>query len=438
MFIKSNKNNGKLTLQSNCLLKDFMSIAIDAQNIVKKSHWSASMLVSGACIGGGMLAMPIQTAEAGFFVSLAMLFICWLFMAFTGLLLIESTLWFKDNAHFSSMSMSLLGQGGRALSLSVYLFMNYASLVAYTAGGAALLDQWLHNLSGISLGYSGSCILFTLIFGTIVYLGSLFIGKINSLLMIAMVLAYLNLVGIGFPSIHLEHLNSHSSWQQGISAIPLILAAYSYQMIVPSLCSYLNYDIRALKKSILIGTTLPFIVYMTWLFVIHGIIPFEGANGLKEAFIKGSSATEPLKAHLNTSFLKILADSFAFFALVTSYLSLSLALFDFIKDLFKSLSVNKKNPNVLDKNKIILLSLAPSLILAVFYPRALLEFLDLSGGFGDVLLSGLIPITMIWVGRYRKNMKSEYQVPGGKWALLLAAGFATFIFLLTFSKQFIF
>ena len=112
----------------------------------RKSTLSAALLVAGACIGGGMLAMPIQTAEAGFFPSLFMMGLCWIFMTFTGLLLVEATLWMKDRAHFSTMTTTFLGKWGNAICLIVYLFMNYASLVAYTAGGAALLDQWVQDL----------------------------------------------------------------------------------------------------------------------------------------------------------------------------------------------------------------------------------------------------------------------------------------------------
>ena len=83
-----------------------------------------------------MLAMPIQTAEAGFFPSFLAVLCSWVFMCFTGLLLVEATLWVKEGAHFSTLATALLGKTGRSISLVVYLFMNYTSLVAYTAGGA--------------------------------------------------------------------------------------------------------------------------------------------------------------------------------------------------------------------------------------------------------------------------------------------------------------
>lgn len=403
---------------------------ITAEITSQKSSLSAALLVAGACIGGGMLAMPIQTAEAGFWPSLLMLGLSWVFMTFTGLLLVESTLWMKNRAHFSTLTTAFLGRWGNALCLIVYLFMNYASLVAYTAGGAALLDQWMIDLFHFSLGYAGSCIAFTILFGSAIYLGSFFIGKINSLLVLAMIFAYLNLVGSGVASLDLQNLAPRSAWWQGVSSIPLILAAFSYQMIVPSICSYLNYQVKPLKKAIILGTSIPLIVYAIWLLLIHGLIPFEGAGGLQEAFLKGTGTTDPLKKHFGSLFLKIMADGFAFCALVTSYLSLSLGLFDFIRDVFRNIKIE------IEKNLITLLSLIPSLGLAILYPRALLEFLDMSGGFGDALLSGLIPVAIVWIGRKRKE-KTDYQAPGGKGALLVTGFLALAVFTYQMVKIFV-
>lgn len=406
-----------------------MSQAATAELPLQKSFLSASLLVAGACIGGGMLAMPIQTAEAGFFPSLFMLALSWIFMTFTGLLLVEATLRMKNNAHFSSLTTTFLGKWGNALCLIVYLFMNYASLVAYTAGGASLLDQWIVDCFGSSIGYMGSCTVFTIIFGATIYLGSIFIGKMNSLLVIAMIFAYVNLVGSGLSSVEPQYLIDRSSWWQGVSSVPLLLAAFSYQMIVPSVCSYLNYQVKPLKKAIVLGTLVPFIVYAIWLLLVHGLIPFEGAGGLQEAFLKGTGTTDPLKKHFSSLFLKIMADGFAFCALVTSYLSLSLGLFDFIQDAFRDVKIE------IQKNTITLLSVVPALGLALLYPRALLDFLDMSGGFGDALLSGLIPVALVWVGRKRQNSKeSPYTAPGGNAALLATASIALVIFVCQWVK----
>ena len=115
-----------------------MTALIEAK-IEKSNFWISTFLVSGTCIGGGMLAMPIQVAEAGFFLTLLNLFICWVFMTFTGLLLVEATLWLKNETHFASLSRFLVGNWLKFIALAVYLFMNYASLIAYTASGASLI-----------------------------------------------------------------------------------------------------------------------------------------------------------------------------------------------------------------------------------------------------------------------------------------------------------
>ena len=197
-------------------------------------------------------------------------------------------------------------------------------------------------------------------------------------------------------------------------------------MVVPSICLQLNYDPVKLKKAIILGTTIPFVVYTFWLFIIHGVVPQEGENGLLNALDRGASATEPLRAQFGHWSLTYLSDFFAFFAIITSYLGLSLALFYFLKDCFQEVKIS------MTKNAIILASIVPTLLLAMMFPKALVQCLDISGGYGDTILSGLIPIAMVWMGRYRKKLTGEFSVPGGKLGLIAAAAFYLFIFALQF------
>ena len=352
-----------------------------------------------------MLALPVQTANAGFMYSALGIVICWAFMTYTGLLLVEATLWIKNETHFTSLSRILVGNGVRILALLVYLFMNYLSLVAYTAGGAALIKNNVEAHFGITLNYEICCALFTLFFGSMIYLGAQIVGKLNMLFMIGMVIAYFGLTSLAIGHVKMSQLIYQHDWTQGLGIFSIILATFSYQMVVPSICLQLNYDAEKLKKAIVIGTTIPFVIYTCWLFIIHGVVP---QGGLLDALNRGASATEPLRAQFEHWSLTFLSDIFAFFAIVTSYLGLSLALFYFLKDCFHDVKIN------LSKNAIILSSIVPTLFLAMMFPKALVQCLDISGGYGDTILSGLIPISMVWVGRYRKKMTGEFRVPGGK------------------------
>ena len=103
-------------------------------------------------------------------------------------------------------------------------------------------------------------------------------------------------------------------------------------------------------------------------------------------------------------------------------MGIGLGLFDFLSD---GLKVKEKGWN---RFWLILLVVAPSIIFAVSYPRAFLEALDATGGFGDAVLNGIIPALMVWSGRYYKRLKSELPVWGGRVTLILVILFSLFVF----------
>lgn len=397
--------------------------ASEAETMQKSDFWSVTLLVSGTCIGGGMLALPVQTAHAGFFLSSIGILLSWVFMTYTGLLLVEATLWIKNETHFSSLSRILIGNGARLIALATYMFMNYTSLVAYTAGGARLVGLWAHNFAGISLSYEMSCVVFTMMFASLIYLGAKLVGRINLLFMGGLITTYIALVFFDVGHINAEHFVFRPAWREGLGIFSMILATFSYQMIVPSLCYQLNYDSQQLKKAVITGTTIPCVVYLLWLFIIHGVVPADGANGLKDALAQGASVTEALRVHVKHWSLTLLSDLFALFAVVTSYLGLSLALFFFLKDCFFELKVKATN------NAIIMASIVPTLLLSMLFPKALINCLDMSGAYGDTILSGLIPVTMVWIGRYKMGKTGDFRVPGGKVTLSVVAAFYAFIML---------
>lgn len=394
----------------------------------KASFWTAVLLITGTCIGGGMLALPVQTAEAGFILSFVNLLVSWAFMAFTGLLLVEASLFVKQDAHFSSLSRILLGHGMKVVALVVYLFMNYASLVAYVAGGAVLIQEWIAQGFDYALCYPVACVLFSCLFGFVLFLGAKIVSQLNFLFVLVLAASYFILVSFGSSHINFSYLIFKPAYKQAIGSIPLILASFSYQMVVPSVCSLLHYEAKSLKKVILYGTAIPCVIYIIWLCMVHGVVPYDGVYGLKQAYTQGRSATLGLKHSLDSKLLGAFSDLFGFLAVVTSYLGLSLALFDFLKDCFKELKISMRLYSV------ILLTIIPTLILAIFFPKALLQCLDISGGYGDTLLAGIIPVLMVYIGRYKKQLQSTYKAPFGKPALYVTALFFLMILIKEISQ----
>lgn len=383
----------------------------------KQSLLGATLLIAGTCVGGGILALPVETGMAGFVPSILTMTLAWIFMTTTGLYYAEANLWLSKGSHVMTMASQLLGPLGKYASLVLFLFIDYASLVAYNAAGGTLLGHFFEKILSLHISRSTELFLFAVLFGSLLYLGTKVIGRINSILMAGLIAAYAALIGLGITEVKASMLST-LGFKYAPTALPLVLTTFSFQMIVPSLTPYLNRDSKAIKKAIIFGTSIPFAVYLIWQAVVLGIVPVEA---LSSAFTQGSAATEPLRAALNNRALMACADAFAFFAIVTSYLGIGLSLYDFLSD---SIHLPRKGIGKIFLSALVLI---PSLFFAIVYPRAFLVALEVTGGYGDTLLNGLIPISMIWVGRYVKNLQGPMRVWGGKRLLVVMALFALLV-----------
>jgi tyrosine-specific transport protein len=382
----------------------------DSQEKVRKgSILSAMFLVAGTCVGGGMLALPVATGISGFLPSIAVMLICWLAMTLSALLLIEVSLWMEEGVHLISMTSRILGPFGKAVSWFLYLFICYASLIAYTAGGGFQVATAVSHYLNLPLLKEYGSVLFVVVFGAVIYLGSRVVGRVNAILFIAMVGAYFALVAVGAHEVDSELL-SHQQWSGSLIAVPLLLTAFSFQTMVPSLTPYLKSNVSALRWAVIGGTTIALVIYAIWQSLILGIVPVEGPHGLAEALARGEPATQFLKEHVEGPWVYQIAEFFAFFAIITSFLGIALGLFDFLAD---GLKIRKKGSG---KLLLGLLIVVPTLICATQFERVFLVALEISGGFGDSILNGLIPVLMIWIGRYHLKLDKEasFRLPGGK------------------------
>lgn len=368
---------------------------------------AASFLVAGTCIGGGMLALPVATGLSGFIPSLVMLLICFVTMTATGLLLVEASLWMKEGAHMVSMTEELLGKRAKALCWVLYLFIGYGSIVAYTAAGGMEISRVasLLELGDFSKGWS--CLLFLLLFGVIVDFGAKVVGRINAILFTGMIAAYFWIIAQGGGEVQPELL-SERVWRTSILGIPLILTSFSYQSMVPSLTPYLKRSANALRFAVIGGTTITLFVYVVWQGLVLGIVPMYGDGSLTQALVEGAPVTSYLRSAMDGKWLAIGIDFFSFFAIVTSFLGITLGLFDFLSD---GLKIPKKG---LGKVALGSLIVVPTLLLAVYFERIFLIALDATGGFGDSILSGIFPALMVWIGRYVQKRNGAKCLIGGK------------------------
>ena len=247
-----------------------------------------------------------------------------------------------------------------------------------------------------------------MIFSPIVYLGTLWVDRLNLLLMAGIIITYLLFIFISFPHVQLDFLK-RAHWSKAGWALPVVFSAFGYQSLIPTLMSYMNRNVKKVRLAIICGTSIPLLIYVIWEWLILGIVPLEGPNGLQETLIKGQNAVYPLKEFVGPSLLSI-GQAFALFAMTTSYIGISIAFVDFLAD---GLKINKKK----GLNKLglcMLVFLLPTLI-SIFDPSIFITALHYAGGLGVALLLGGMPILMVWAGRYRqKRSLEDQQLPGGR------------------------
>ena len=275
---------------------------------------SASFLVTGTCIGGGILGIPIISGFTGFFPSVIVITYCWIFMTITGLLFLEATLWMKRGSHIITISDRLLGRSGKIVSWIVYLFVSYASLVAYIAGGGQQIAVVLGRFLNIHLGNNNGECIFAILFCPVIYFGYKLTSRINFVFVIGMIVAYLGLLIFSISEIDIN-LVKRTNWdlKEMVSMVPLILAMFSYPGIVPTLVPHLNNNVKDLRISIVLGTTLSYVAYVVWQFVILGTIRYEGAHGLATAYEKGESLAKYLFFVHSNPWFAFMVQFFAFF-----------------------------------------------------------------------------------------------------------------------------
>lgn len=370
------------------------------------------LLVAGTSIGGGMLALPILTSVTGFIPSLCIYLLCWLFMASTGLLFLEITQWMHREANIVSMAQRTLGRPGKIVAWILYLFLFYSLNIAYIVESGKTVVEFANGQMADWMGP----IIFLILFAPCIAISTALAGRINLILMAGLILSYICFVVLGIRYINPQLLIS-ANWLQAPRALPIAFTSFAFQGIIPTLASYLQYDVHKGRKAILIGSFIPLIAYTIWQTLIMGIVPIDGANGLAEALQNDLNAIQAIKYFVNNEYIYAIGQSFAFFALITSFLGVTLGLRDFLAD---GLNIKK---TIYGRMCLLSLIFIPPLLVAIIYPNIFLTMLEYAGGIGCALLLGLLPIIMVWRGRYHLHMKEKQQLFGGKCVLAILAVF---------------
>ncbi|MGD8119088.1 aromatic amino acid transport family protein [Vibrio sp. TRT 29B02] len=373
----------------------------------KSKVLGSTLIIAGTTIGAGMLALPLASAGIGFTTSLIIMIALWALMAYTALLMIEVHQHADQDATLHTLANQFLGIKGKWVASFAMMFLFYALCAAYIAGGGAQFAERIATFSGVEVSPTTSTVLFTLLVAAVVTIGTATVDKVNRVLFSIKIIAMVMVLTFLAPNVTESYLLSMPV-EQGlvIAAIPVIFTSFGFHGSIPAIVNYLDGHTPSLRKAILIGSAIPLVIYVFWQVVTLGVV--NQSQLLENQGL--SSLISTLATTVHRSNLAQTIGIFADLALLTSFLGVSLGLFEFLGD-----KINKSG-NGGSRVLVGLVTFLPPMGFALFYPQGFIAALGYAA-IALVVLAIFLPILMVKKARQQASTQS-YQVLGGNVGLI--------------------
>ena len=369
----------------------------------------STLLVAGTMIGAGMLAMPLTSAGIGFGFTLVLLLGLWALLTFSALLFVELYQTAESDAGIGTLAEQYFGKAGRIIATAVLIIFLYALIAAYVSGGGSLLKDLLPE----SFGDKVSILLFTVIFGSFIVIGTHSVDKINRVLFFVMLAAFAVVLSLMLPEIKFDNLMATPIDNALIiSASPVFFTAFGFHGSIPSLNKYLDGNVKALRISILAGSVITLCAYILWQMSTHGLLT---QNEFLQILKEDATLNGLVKATLAITGSNMIAGAvklFSTLALVTSFLGVGLGLLECIEDLLKR-SFNISAGRI----SLGLMTFIPPLVFALFYPEGFILALGYAGQM-FAFYAVVLPVSLVWKAR-RTHTYLPYKVWGGNLTLII-------------------
>ncbi len=370
--------------------------------------FGSTLIIAGTTIGAGMLALPLASAGLGFTAATLIMLGIWCLMAYTAMLMLEVHQHANRDATLHTLAQQFLGAKGRMLATFSVFFLFYALCAAYIAGGGSQLNIKINQFFGLEQTHLGA-VLFTIAAAIVVAIGTHSVDVVNRVLFGLKIIALVVMLFLLLPNIKMSNLIAMPMGQGLLFAsLPVIFTSFGFHGSIPSIVNYVGKDIKALRKILLVGSAIPLVVYILWQLAIQGIF-------LQSELIQNSdlgSFIASIETTLRTSMVSQTVSLFADLALATSFLGVSLGLFDFLAD---SLHRNKSSGH---RFQVALITFVPPLGFALFYPQGFITALGYAA-IALTILAVFMPVALVWSKR-QQNYRGDYVVKGGKTGLIIA------------------
>ncbi len=346
------------------------------QKLARPSVLGGAMIIAGTAVGAGMFSIPIVTSGVWFSGSVALLVYTWACMLLSGLMILEATLHYPSGASFNTMVKDLLGKGWNAVNGLSVAFVLYILTYAYISAGGSIIAHTLEGIVGV--GQTTAGLVFALVVAFIVWLSTRAVDRLSTILIGGMVITFVMSVGDMFthvqPAVLFNTDDDQASYlPYALAALPYLLTSFGYHGNIPGLVKYYHKDSSSVVRSLVYGTLLALAIYILWQYVIQGNI---ARDAFKQVIAEGGNIGSLLKQMGNVSSSQTvsqLLNAFSYMALASSFLGVSLGLFDYLADFCKF------KDDAVGRSKTALVTFVPPTLAALLFPNGFLYAIGFAG-----------------------------------------------------------
>ncbi|WP_318488223.1 amino acid permease [Photobacterium leiognathi] len=378
----------------------------------------SSLIIAGTALGAGMLAIPMVLAQFGLLSGTILMLVIWSGTTYSALLLLEASIKVRGGLGMNTIAKQSLGKGGQLITNGLLYALLICLLMAYIIGAGDLVHKMVLNL-GLDISLVQSQILFAVIAGGIVAAGTGVIDKLNRVLFLLMLAVLVITLFALVPNMSLAHFftATNDSSIDLIKTSAVLFTSFGFFPVIPSLVSYNENATHAqLRNMVLLGSLIPLVCYLLWLYAIVGSLSYEQLTQF-------NNVSELINV-LATRFegIHVILSIFTGLALLTSFFGVALSLFDQNIDLFKQ-----------NRAVTYVLTFILPLLGAIFAAEKFLAVLSYAGLI-MVFIAVFIPMMMA-INLRKSEGKTQtaisndeyYEVGGGQIAMMVCFSFGLFL-----------
>ncbi len=385
----------------------------------KKPLLFGAMMTAGSAIGAGMFSLPIVSSGMWFPLTLVSFFVVWAMSYLSSLMILEVSLEFPVGASFNRYTFDLLGKAGSLVMGISIGFLLYILLYAYFSAFGNMMAHTLQlDTASTSAFWSQGVLglLFGCLLAGIVWLSTVSVGRISTILVAAMVVSFIISVSGATSHIIPNQLFATAATDNSYTpylwaALPYFITSFGFSSMVPSLYKYYGLDIPKIKGSLFYGSILALITYLVWISICFGIITRPEFIPINAAGGNMGDLVGALEHKIGNSTIQSALTFFSNCAIISSFLGVGLNLFDYIADRFGF------ENNAKGRFYTACITFLPPGLASLFFPHG---FIAAIGFAGLMVILGYFILPFLMVQKFRAaDKKTHYRLSGGQPLLVI-------------------